>query len=112
MTAQVRLVAKAARSGNLGQWIALRNEFARVIEAHQKQVLMRRVTGKLPKHECKMAAAHLRHGSKFGQRDLVREIGLQALDSVADARRNRRGSQPPAVLIAHRAKYSQRQSAG
>jgi hypothetical protein len=81
MTTEVRLVAKATRSGNLGQRqcrIVLRNEFARVIEAHQKQVLMRRVTGKLPKHDCKMAAAHLRHGSKFGQRDLVREIGLQA----------------------------------
>jgi len=52
MPVEVRLITKTARGGDLGQrqgWITLRDEFARVVQANQQQVLMRRVTGDSPK---------------------------------------------------------------
>ena len=52
MPVEVRLITKTARGGDLGQrqrWITLRDQFARVVQAHQQQVLMRRVTSDLPK---------------------------------------------------------------
>ena len=73
---------------------------------------MRRVAGKFSEHERKMAAAHLRHGRKFTQRNLVRELGFQTLDSVADPRWHARSTPGAAVLIAHRPQDLQRQGAG
>jgi hypothetical protein len=88
MPIEVRLVTKNGRSGDLsqGHWrIALRDEFACMIQAHQNQLMMRRIAGKLPKHQRKMAAAHPRHGSKFLQGDILRKIGFKALNSTPNA---------------------------
>ena len=68
MPVEVRLITKTALGGDLGQrqrWITLRDQFARVVQAHQQQVLMRRVTSDLPKGQRKMAATHLRFSSKL-----------------------------------------------
>ena len=68
MPAEGALDHKTARGGDLGQrqrWTTLRDEFARVVRVHQQQVLVRRVTGDLPKGWRKMAATHLRFGSKL-----------------------------------------------
>ena len=52
MPVEVRLITKTGcRSdiGKRGRSIALGDEFARFVQTHQQQVLMRRVTGELPK---------------------------------------------------------------
>jgi hypothetical protein len=56
MPAEVRLITKplaAAISDQRQRWTTLRDEFARVVQAHQQQVLVRRVTGDFPKGRAK-----------------------------------------------------------
>ena len=114
MPGKVRLVKKAARDGDLGKrrrWIALRDEFSRVVQADQEKVLMRRVAGDFAKVQRKMAAAHLRKSGKPVQGEIVRKIGFQALNGATNARRNDSGTQLSVVLNAHCVQHSKGQCA-
>ncbi len=50
----------AAISANDKGRIALADEFARVVQADEQQILMRGMAGELTEHERKMTATHLR----------------------------------------------------
>jgi hypothetical protein len=68
LPAQVRLVEKPARRGDLGhghRLISLRHKLARVAQAHPQQILMRRFTGGLPKFRSEMTPAQLRQIRKL-----------------------------------------------